>query len=194
MSKEKNKYLDEEEYLEGIRCNDYKVIEDIIDTFEPRVIQYVIQNSGSKEDGEDVFMKALQIVFAKSQEGSLVLTSAFYTFLLGIVKYQWLNELRKRKRKKEVTFDKNELLINKEEVQVDYGEIEREILYREKFATLGTDCQKVLDMSLNEDKSMDQIADVMGYKSSGFARQKKHRCKEQLIKFIKSDPRFKELL
>ena len=34
----------------------------------------------------------------------------------------------------------------------------------------------------------------MGYKSDKYAKKRKYQCKEKLIKKIKSDPKFKELM
>jgi hypothetical protein len=41
---------------------------------------------------------------------------------------------------------------------------------------------------------MEHIAQQMGYKSKKFVKKKKYKCKEQLVKSIKKDKRFNQLL
>jgi RNA polymerase sigma factor (sigma-70 family) len=192
MVNKKQKY-NKGEYLQGIRHNDPVIIECIFDEYEPRIIHFIRNNNGDRKDAEDVFIHALEVIFIKCKDKEFKLTCSFYTFLYSIVRNQWLRELKKRKKRNEVTIE-NEEVLNIREAQVpDVEGTERELLYREKFAQLGKDCRKILDMFLNDGKRMGEIAKIMGYKSEGFARQKKHRCKTKLIKLIKSDARFKEL-
>lgn len=40
---------------------------------------------------------------------------------------------------------------------------------------------------------MEMIAAQMGYSSEGYARRRKHQCKERLIERIKSNPAYEEL-
>jgi RNA polymerase sigma factor (sigma-70 family) len=192
MPNKKLKY-NTQEYLQGISQNDPVIIESIFDKFEPRVVKFVRRNNGTRKDGQDLFIQAMEVIFLKTKEKGFELTCSFYTFMFSIVRNHWLRELKKRKKRNEVTIENKEVL-NVRETQIpDVEGTERALLYREKFAQLGKDCRKVLDLFLLEGKSMRQIAVIMGYKSEGFARQKKHRCKARLIKLIKADARFKEL-
>ena len=69
---------------------------------------------------------------------------------------------------------------------------ERLKLYREKFQLLGEDCRKILTLFYDGVK-MDEIADKMGFASAGYAKKRKHRCKEKLVALITEDDRFNEL-
>lgn len=69
---------------------------------------------------------------------------------------------------------------------------ERLKLYQEKFQLLGEDCQRILTLFYNGIK-MDEIAQKMGFASAGYAKKRKHKCKEKLVALITADERFNEL-
>lgn len=64
-------------------------------------------------------------------------------------------------------------------------------LYQIHFKRLSKDCQKILQLFLKK-VSLTEIADEMGIDSMQFMKRKKYKCKEQLIRYIKSDPNFNE--
>ena len=127
---------------------------------------------------------------AKFQEG-FELKSAFYSLLYGICRNLWLKQLRKKDRQ-QVTIKEEMVFSDDQDIEADILQNAKASLYREKFALLGEDCQKVLNMNL-EEKSMREIAEEMGYASPEYARKKKFTCKERLINMIRSDTTFKEL-
>ncbi|MEM1220067.1 MAG: sigma-70 family RNA polymerase sigma factor, partial [Bacteroidota bacterium] len=68
-------------YVEGLLQNDSSVILEIYDQFEDRIVRFVQQNQGKKEDGLDIFQEGLMVVFHKAQTGNFVLTASFFSFL-----------------------------------------------------------------------------------------------------------------
>ncbi|UOQ98050.1 sigma-70 family RNA polymerase sigma factor [Hymenobacter sp. 5317J-9] len=64
----------------------------------PAVRRYVSRHGGSAEDAQDVFHDALVILYEQATGGSLVLTAAASTYLVGVARNLWLHELRRRAR------------------------------------------------------------------------------------------------
>jgi DNA-directed RNA polymerase specialized sigma subunit len=64
-------------------------------------------------------------------------------------------------------------------------------LYQYYFSKLGKDCKEILTMFYN-DMTFKEIALKLGKSSEEYVRKRKHACKEQLIKMIKSDPEVRE--
>ena len=64
-------------------------------------------------------------------------------------------------------------------------------LIREVFKKLGEDCQKVIQMRW-DGESYDKVREVMGFKSEGYARKRKHVCYERLMGLVKKDQRISE--
>jgi RNA polymerase sigma factor (sigma-70 family) len=67
--------------------------------FRPTV-SHVIQNSGNRQDGEDVYADAEMVIYTKATAG-LVLRASVSTYMHCVCKRIWLMELRRRKRRQQ---------------------------------------------------------------------------------------------
>jgi RNA polymerase sigma factor (sigma-70 family) len=138
------------------------------------VKSFVKSNAGSTQDAEDIFQEALIILIRKARESDFVLTSSISTFLFGIARRLWLEQLRKRQR----DFSLN--------ANFDIGEdIERLIEKEKKFvlaeralAHISEQCLKMLKLFYIEKKSMSQIAVTLGFNSENSAKTAKYKCLE----------------
>lgn len=180
-------------FLGGIRQNDSAVIEVIFDQFRPGIRRHIRQNGGTVEDADDIFMDALEVIYRQVKTDSLTLTCAFYTYLFEICKRLWLKKLRRKKFQSGVTIDDWPVSSMGEEPKIEMETMERYRLYQDKLLQLQEDCRKILDLYLVQHKSMNEIALIMGYAGEGYARKRKHLCKERLKELIRMDRRFEEL-
>ena len=64
-------------------------------------------------------------------------------------------------------------------------------LFQKHFKRLEKDCQKLLLLFLKKVPLKD-IAEELGIGSQQYIKRKKYKCKEQLVRYIKSDPNYKE--
>ncbi|MEN9612125.1 MAG: Sigma-70 region 2 [Bacteroidota bacterium] len=82
-------------------------------------IRYVVQNSGSREDAENLLSETL----CKFYAGQLTYTEkgSFGGFLMKVIKNRWIDELRKRKTKKSFwkKFFQNEEVSYKPDLESD---------------------------------------------------------------------------
>jgi RNA polymerase sigma factor (sigma-70 family) len=180
-----------EVYLNGIRTGDVSILRSIHAEFFPGILAHIRQNSGSREDAEDVFQNAIVIVFQKLRQEPIELSSSFYTFLFAICKNLWLKALRKKKGLRVSNPGEMELTDDISLTEI-MEEQERHTLYRQKFRQLGEDCQRLLKLFFTK-TPMAEIARTMGYASEGYAKKRKFICKKQLIELIEADPLFAEL-
>jgi len=70
---------------------------------------------------------------------------------------------------------------------------DRICLFWEKFEKLGDDCKQLMRMSFDE-RPPEEIQAVLGFDNPGSVRVKKFKCKERLVKLIRADSRFAELI
>ena len=70
---------------------------------------------------------------------------------------------------------------------------ERYRLYQKHFTNLGKDCQKILQLYFDK-VPLKNIAQIMGFKSEKYAKKRKFKCKEYLIKSIKQDLEYNKIL
>ncbi len=182
----KNEY-----FLKGIQNTDKKVFIDIYKMFFPKVLKFVLNNKGQKEDAEDVFQKVLLQFSARMKVKEFTISSTFEGYIFTACKNLWRRELNKNKKR--VTTDKDlEPIYDATEMSVSILEQERWEIYKEKFELLSDNCKEVLKMFF-EKTAYSTIVKLLGYSSETVARQRVFKCKAKLTEMIKSDSRYKGL-
>ena len=183
------KYIDSKKLIEGIRSQDKTVLKNLYADYFPSIKRFVIENNGSEQDAKDVFQDGIVIIYRKIKNGTFNLTSSFKAYIYSVCRYIWIKHLYDRKQN---IYDQN-IYVEYEGIQDisidEYEKNEQYKLYQTHFKRLNKDCQKVLQLFLNK-VSLKDIAEKMGIDSIQFVKRKKYKCKEQLIRYIKSDPNF----
>lgn len=180
-----------DDILKGIYNNDNVVLQYVYEKYYPTIKSFINRNSGGDEDAKDIFQEGIVIIYQKISDNRLELSCAFKTYLYSICRLLWLKQLKKRKIKNE-EYSENFVDLDND-VSEMYEKNEEYRLYQQHFEGLGDDCQKVLRLFLDK-VSLKEIAQIMGYKSEKYAKKRKYQCKEALIKKIKSDSKYKELV
>ncbi len=178
--------------LDGIKHGKREVIDFVYYECFPTIRFLITANSGNELDAEDIFQDALVIVYQKIHTNGLVLTSSFKTFLYSICRNLWLQKLDRKALR--AGFLEKESLDNLQEIlQLDIEDLEYEKyqIYQKHFLNLSKDCQKILRLFLNK-ISLEEIADIMGFKTAKYAKTRKYMCKEKLKNKILNDPNCKK--
>lgn len=194
FNKKKPKEYSTNELLEGIRNHDSEVLQHIFEKYQNRVIRFITSNKGTRQEGEDIFMDAMEVMFRKVQDQNFKLSHAFYTYFYEICRRLWLRKLRRKKFDSDVTIDDYKVQNIVDEAQPAIEKTEQYRLFRDKIALLGEMCQQLLRLALEEGKKAAEIMVIMNISSEGNVRKRKHGCKKKLIQLIKQDQRFKELI
>lgn len=179
------------DFIEGIASNNTVIIRQVYSLYFDSIVQYILHNKGTIEDAKDIFQDAMMIIYEKSQQDDFELQYGLHTYLYTICRNTWLKKLRK-KTDEGVSLPENLELIAEDTFEEEILWREKEKLYRRKFKELGENCQKVLELYLKK-MSMEDIAKKMGFSSTGYAKKRKYKCKNQLLKLIQEDPVFKNL-
>lgn len=184
-----------DELLNGILRNDSVILQFIYKNYYYKINFFIKKNSGDDDDANDVFQEAIIIIYRKLKENSLVLDCSFDTYLYSVCRFLWLKQLEKRKNEKERIYDNQEFRddIYDDQLNKTVDMNERYRLYQKHFKNLGKDCQKILQMFFDK-VPLKQIASVMGFKGEKYAKKRKYKCKEYLIKSIKQDMEYKKIL
>ena len=181
--------------LNGILRNDTVVLQYIYKNFYSKINFFIKKNSGDDDDANDIFQEAIIIMYRKLKANELVLDCTFETYLYSVSRFLWLKQLEKRKLEKEKIKDNHEynddIYDDGLEKVVDLNERYR--LFQNHFANLGKDCQKILQLYFDK-VPLKNIAQIMGFKSEKYAKKRKFKCKEYLIKSIKQDLEYKKIL
>lgn len=181
--------------LNGILRNDTIVLQYIYKNFYSKINFFIKKNSGDDDDANDIFQEAIIIMYRKLKANELVLECSFETYLYSVCRFLWLKQLEKRKVEKEKIKDNHEYNddIYDDNLEKIADLNERYRLYQKHFVNLGKDCQKVLQLYFDK-VPLKNIAQIMGFKSEKYAKKRKFKCKEYLIKSIKQDIEYSKIL
>ena len=182
----------EDSHIRAIRQNDTKGLRQIYKDFLPRIANFIRKNGGSNDDAKDVFQEALVVIYKKVHAGNFQLTSGFYTLLYGVCRNIWGNQLQKKSRKEVTLLDDYKYTIEPGFESLLENQ-EKSKLFWDAFKKLGKDCQTLLQLFFAKVK-MAEIVEKMNLSSVSYAKKRKFQCKEQLIRFVKADARYLELL
>ncbi|WP_433765130.1 tetratricopeptide repeat protein [Flavobacterium ginsenosidimutans] len=106
-----NKIHPDQKYIDGLAANDSVVIEMIYKKFAPKVVQFITNNSGDKDQAQNVVHEIMILLFRQAKAGKLHLTCPFDAYFFLLCKRRWLNEL-KNSVHKEVTIYENVVSVN----------------------------------------------------------------------------------
>jgi RNA polymerase sigma factor (sigma-70 family) len=181
--------MEQNPYIVGIRNGELKIIEEIWRDLFPPVRKWVLSLGGIEDDAKDVFQDAILVVYDKSMEVDFKLANKFSTYFLGICR-NLVGNLYQKKYFMHVTITEEFKYI--EDVPIDLEAKERRNLLDKAMSQLGKECRKVMELFF-EENSMVQIANILGFASEGYAKRRKHQCKESLLELIRQQPGFDEL-
>lgn len=107
----------------------------------PMVFNYVMNNSGSRQNAEDLLQEGMCILLDKIKTPGFVLTSKPTTFLYSICRYRWLYQLREQNKVETTNNFPEELIADPE---IDH---EKENRFKQMYKSLdqlGDTCQKII--------------------------------------------------
>lgn len=146
--------------------------------YYPAVRAMVLKNNGSKQDAEDVYQEALIILFRKAKSADFTLTSTLSTFVFGISRLHWMNELRRRNK---VASDSTDELTAEDTAQYAVF-IEEESQFKtaeEALLKIGDKCRDLLRLFYFEKLDFKSIAAKIGLSNEKVAKNQKYRCLEK---------------
>jgi RNA polymerase sigma factor (sigma-70 family) len=150
---------------------------------------YILQNSGTLQDAEDIFQEVVVSFIELVQKGKFRGESSIKTLLYSINHHTWLNELKKRDRatKREEKYETEQ-----EKVGMDISQLianrEEKAAVATLVSSLGETCRKILQLFYYENCSISEILKVTDYENEQVVRNKKYKCLKQLEQMLNEKP------
>ena len=148
----------------------------------------VTSNSGSTKDAEDIYQEAFIVFLDKINDPNFTLTCKIKTFLYSISRNLWLKELRKKPVGKVTSIEDNHEYIAQVASYADAEENDiqddREKMVMAALNKMGDPCKRLLSLYYFNNKSMQEISELMQYKSAKATRNQSYKCKERLRKLF----------
>lgn len=182
----------------GLMSGDNKIYRYLDAKYRKQVIKHVSTNSGSREDGEELYQDVIFEAYLNVEQGKYDSErSAFGTYFMMISRSRWYDRLRKRKRRIQTTSLDDTIRQVSDKDDADdaendkYNHLVRTM--RECIAQLADDEQEMIRMFYEAKKSLEVIANEMGI-TYEYAKQKLYRIrkklKERIKKMLDDDPDF----
>jgi len=142
----------------------------------PMVRKMIRTNGGNAADAEDIFQEALILLVRNIRQRDFTLTSKLSTYLFGICRLLWKDELRRRSRPipHELAQDSAGT-----EAPPPHEEKEQQARLAEKaLDELGERCRELLLLFYHAGMKLKDIAARMGYSAENTAKNQKYKCLE----------------
>lgn len=164
-------------------CN--KIAEFLYSENNKSISHYVLNNSGTLQDAEDLFQDSIITLIHQvwQEKYHLQDDTKLSTYFFSVAKKNWLKKLEREGKKYnwELQFSKNqsEIISNNSaiEIMIEKEEIESSWAI---FNQLGDLCKKVLTAYYFEEKTMEEIALKFGFTNAQAAKTRKFRCMQEL--------------
>jgi RNA polymerase sigma factor (sigma-70 family) len=169
-------------WVNGLLRNDAAVVRSLYATHYPAVRQYVLKNSGTANDAQDVFQEAVTVLWLQVKDGRFNANAEPDPggFLFRVAKFKWLDVVRSAAhRNMRVLHDAGAHVPEEER---DHELEDRILRLREVYAKLDDKCRQVLDQFYFERKDLASIAASMGVEEESI-RTIKYRCMMKLRAF-----------
>jgi len=152
----------------------------------PKIRTNVLSSGGDEEIARHLFHDSLILLVEKVSDPDFELTAKLTTFLYGINRFLWKNELRKRNRNPELEW-KDTLILTADEIGYD-EEKEQKMKVLEKVLNQVTErCKKIFELFYFKKESMTEIAKKLEFSSVNSAKTQKYKCMEKAIKLAKQN-------
>ena len=150
----------------------------------PKVKTNILSSGGDEEIARQIFHDSLILLLEKVSKRDFELTAKMSTFLYGINRFLWKNELRKRQRSPELEW-RDTIILTADDVGYN-EEKEEQIKALNKVLSQVTDkCKQIFELFYFKKQSMTEIATKLGFTSVNSAKTQKYKCMEKAIKLAK---------
>lgn len=177
------RYSDKEllKALHSAVAPDWAVRQLYIDCFD-MASSYVLKNSGTMQDAEDIFQDAVVSFLEMAGDGRFRAESSISSFLYSQMRHRWLNELRRRGRaqRREREFTQG-LPAGPADAGEEIADRELNRQMMELIDSLGDICRKILLAFYYEELPIREILTRVDYQNEQVLRNKKTKCMKQLV-------------
>ncbi len=149
------------------------------------VLAYIVANSGSADDAEDLLQEALVVLWERVRGGRFEQTAKIETFIVATVRNMWLRRLSRMRRESRNPSDREEPADDAPSPLDSLIDGEEAVLVRQALDTLGDPCRSLLLLYYWEELSMQEIADRLGFANADTVKSKKYQCKKALEGLLK---------
>ncbi len=179
---------DDARVLDLIRKGDEEGLVMLYRSNRKPVTAYVVANSGTYDDAEDMLQEALVILWERIRTGRFVATSRLDTFVYATVKHMWLRRLARKRREITGAYDGVEIPDGDASPLERVMESEQAGRVRWALEKIGEPCRTLLLLFYWDELPMAEIAERLGFANADTVKAKKYQCKKLLLGVLQQAP------
>jgi RNA polymerase sigma factor (sigma-70 family) len=173
---------------EGIKTGDSNTILYVYKTLGPKIIGFVMNNSGTKEDGKELFQDAYLKAFQNLKADKYHEEGKFEQWFTQIARNLWLEELRQRRRSAAQNLDDVQPIAD--ESSEDWERLLRKNQHLEALDSalnrIGDTCAYLLRRFHGAGISSKELAEESG-KTDDALRKQLFDCRKKLKKYLNEE-------
>ncbi|MBL7814201.1 MAG: RNA polymerase sigma factor [Saprospiraceae bacterium] len=174
--------LSDQDIVAGLKVDDRETLRHVYKTLGPKVLGYVLNNSGSREDADELLQNCVMKVWHNIKNDKYDNRGKFEIYFFNIVTYTWIDELRKRKKRPADDIDSVSMYLGEDSFEIMYQNVLKngqvQSLYK-ALARLGELCRTVISAFYLDNKPTKEIAEQEGVADSAI-RKRLFDCRERL--------------
>lgn len=151
----------------------------------PKIKHLILSSGGTEVIAQEIFNDSLILLLEKVTAPEFVLTSKLTTYLYGINRFLWKNQLRKQNKNIELEWS-DTLILNQEDLEYDEDKEEKIQVLESLLTKITEKCKAIIQLFYFERLSMKQIAEQLNYSSVNSAKTQKYKCLENVSKQAKA--------
>jgi RNA polymerase sigma factor (sigma-70 family) len=175
--------MNDQDIVDRIRLGDETAVSHLYNTFFKMGTNIITRNNGNDDDARDIYQEAVVILWRRILDKNFILSSKLSTFFYSICRKLWLKELNRRSKYENSSLDIDALI---DDIRPSMENTQIKQIIRENLNNLSESDRQILFLFYIENKTMDEISNILGYSNPDSAKVKKFRAKEALSELIKS--------
>jgi RNA polymerase sigma factor (sigma-70 family) len=168
--------------VDQIRARDRITLTSIYKDAYPMVEKYILNNSGSRIEAQDIFQDALYVLIKKTADKNFELTAKVSTYLFSVGKNLWLKQLTAHKIDVKDLASENEYEARLDEV--DTKKLKKVKQMQTCITALGEPCSTIITQFYFLKTPMKRIAEMLHYTNANNAKNQKYKCFMRLKKMV----------
>ena len=158
-----------------------------------QVILFVKNNSGSKDEGVDIFHEGIIAFDENVRKNKYKGDGQLKGYLYSTCRFLWLNRLKRSKRMVYTSENADLDQVSMETPEHLSLKEEQKRIIDQLLSQLGEKCKQILEL-WKLSYSMEEIAKEVGLQNAGIARRQRYNCYQKLLQNIDKNPNLKNIL
>lgn len=152
-----------------------------------KVKSYILNNSGSLDDANDIFQDAVIIFFKSVLENKFESNASVDAYIFTISKNLWINTAKRKRKLVHVDIENQHISTNSDSQLNTIISKEKRTAIDVAYSKLDEGCRKMLGLIAYEKLSMKELKEKMELTSENAAKTMHYRCKQAFHKIIKEN-------